>query len=69
MTTRKLLSPDQLPGKGITLKNDQRKALEAKGLFPRRVPITDRTHAYVEEEIDAYTESRIGARDRAAVGA
>jgi hypothetical protein len=68
MAARKLLSPDQLPGKGIILKNDQRKNLEDLGLFPRRVPITHRTHAYVEEEIDTYLESRIGARDRAAAG-
>ena len=65
MAARKLLSSDQLPGKGITLKNDQLKNLEGLGLFPRRVPISDRTHGYVEEEIDAYLESRISGRDEA----
>lgn len=63
MTTRRILSPDQLPNKGITLGNDQRKNLEQAGLFPRRVPITERTHGYIEEEIDLYLESRISARD------
>jgi hypothetical protein len=65
---RTILSPDRLPDKGITLGNDQRKALEAKGLFPKRVPITERTHGYVEEEIDSYLESRITGecKDRSA---
>jgi predicted DNA-binding transcriptional regulator AlpA len=50
-----------LPSKGIVLRNDQRRNLEARGLFPKRVPISDRTHGYVEEEIDAFLESRISA--------
>jgi prophage regulatory protein len=61
----RLLSPAQLMERGITLGNDQRKTLEKAGLFPRRVPITERTHGYVEEEIDGYLESRIAARDAA----
>jgi predicted DNA-binding transcriptional regulator AlpA len=63
MTARHILSPDQLQAKGITLGNDQRKNLEQAGRFPRRVPITERTHGYVEEEIDSYLERRIVARD------
>ena len=58
MAARTLLSPDRLPDKGITLGNDQRKALEDKGRFPKRVPITDRTHAYVESEIDDWIAQR-----------
>jgi hypothetical protein len=65
MASRKLLAPDRLPDKGIKLGNDQRKTLEAVGRFPKRVPITERTHAYVEDEIDAYLESCITARDNA----
>jgi hypothetical protein len=61
----RILSPDQLPDKGITLGNDQRKTLEARGQFPKRVPITQRTHGYVEQEIDDYLASRIAARDGA----
>jgi predicted DNA-binding transcriptional regulator AlpA len=65
--TRRILSPEQLlKEKGITLRNDQRKTLEAAGHFPRRVPITARTHGYVEEEIDSYLEGRIAARDERA---
>jgi hypothetical protein len=63
---RRILSPDQLRDKGITLGKDQRRTLEQAGLFPRRVPITDRTHGYIEEEIDSYLESRIASRDTAA---
>lgn len=61
----RILSPEALPEKGITLGNDQRKTLEARGLFPKRVPITQRTHGYVEQEIDDYLASRIAARDGA----
>lgn len=63
MTARRILSPEQLRDKGITLGNDQRKLLEQAGQFPIRVPITERTHGYIEAEIDAYLESRIAARD------
>jgi prophage regulatory protein len=64
---RQILSPDDLRAKGITLSNDQRKNLERAGSFPKRVPITARTHGYVAEEIDNYMESRIAARDSAGV--
>ncbi len=63
---RQILSPEDLKSKGITLSNDQRKNLERAGLFPKRVPITARTHGYVAEEVDAYLESRIAARDAGA---
>lgn len=63
MATRRIISPEQLRDRGITLGNDQRKILEQAGQFPRRVPITERTHGYVEAEIEAYLESRIVARD------
>jgi hypothetical protein len=63
MLARRVLSPDQLPAKGIILGNEQRKSLEQAGVFPRRVPITERTHGYVEDEIDTFLESRIAARD------
>jgi len=39
--------------------------LEDAGQFPRRVPITERTYGYVEDELDALTEARIAARDQA----
>jgi hypothetical protein len=61
--SHRIPSPEVLPEKGITLGNDQRKTLEARGLFPKRVPITQRTHGYVESEIDDYLASRIALRD------
>ena len=62
---RRLISPDQLPHKGITIGNDQRLNLEAVGRFPKRVPVTARTYAYIEDEIDQWIEDRIADRDRA----
>jgi len=59
----KLISPAGLVAKGITIGNRQRKNLEDKALFPKRVPITERTHGYVDEEIDAHIEAKIAARD------
>jgi len=59
----KLVRPEDLPSYGIKLGDRQRRRLEAAGLFPRRVPITSRSHGYVEDEILAYTESKIAVRD------
>ena len=68
MATRKLLAPDRLPDLGITIGDDQRAKLEQEGKFPRRVQVTARTHAYVEDEIVEYVTEKIAARDRAAPG-
>jgi predicted DNA-binding transcriptional regulator AlpA len=63
---RKLVIPERLPEYGIDLTSRQRKRLEDLGLFPRRVPISERSHAYVEEELLALTEAKIAARDEQA---
>jgi predicted DNA-binding transcriptional regulator AlpA len=60
---RRLVTPERLPEFGITTGDKQRKRLEAAGRFPRRVPITARTHAYVEEEILQHAERCIAQRD------
>jgi predicted DNA-binding transcriptional regulator AlpA len=60
---KRLIPPADLPSVGITIGNDTRKDLEAEGKFPRRVWVTERTHAYVEDEIFAYIEARIAERD------
>ena len=66
MAASRPLSPEQLRDmKGMTLGPDQRKALEDQNLFPKRVPVSARTHGYLESEIDAYLESRIAIRDSA----
>ena len=38
--------------------------LEAQGKFPKRVKVTSRAVAWVEQEVDDFIESRIAARDR-----
>jgi prophage regulatory protein len=63
---RRLIRPDELPAKGITLGNDQLSNLEAAGRFPKRVRITPRTYAYVEAEIDEWIDARIAERDASA---
>jgi hypothetical protein len=62
---RRLISPDKLPEYGILIGNKHRQRLEDKGLFPKRVHPTAKTHAYVEDEILAHNESCIRLRDAA----
>ena len=65
----RLIASEDLPTKkGITLKNAARQELEEKGLFPERVYYSERKHAYIEEEIDAYIEAKIADRALAKVG-
>jgi prophage regulatory protein len=45
------------------LSNSQRDILEARGEFPRRVPLGPRTVGWIEAEIDAWCAERIAARD------
>jgi predicted DNA-binding transcriptional regulator AlpA len=61
--SRRLIAPEALPNYGVPIGNKQRKRLEAAGKFPKRVPLTERRHAYVEDEILAYGEARIRLRD------
>jgi predicted DNA-binding transcriptional regulator AlpA len=63
MTNNRLIPPAELPRFGITISSEQRKNLEARGLFPKRVKVTDRTHAYVESELQAYATALIARRD------
>jgi predicted DNA-binding transcriptional regulator AlpA len=64
MSRGPLVSPDRLkPDFGISIGNAQRKRLEADGRFPKRVPVTERSHAYVLGEIQAYVQARLAARD------
>jgi len=63
--SNRLIPPDELPSFGITIRNDARKTLEAIGKFPKRVWVTERTHAYVESELLAYCEAKIAERDAA----
>ena len=59
-----LVLPNKLRDQfGIVTSNRQRRRLEEQGLFPKRVPVTDRSHAYVEAEIREYVARKIAARD------
>jgi len=60
---RLLVHPERLIDYGIRLSNRQRQRLEATGRFPRRVPVAGRSHAYIEEELLAYIDRCISARD------
>ena len=60
----KLILPQRLEFEfGIRLGDRQRRRLEEQGLFPKRVAITGRSHAYINEELAAYVERKIAARN------
>ena len=40
-------------------------AMMAAGKFPRSIPLSPRVKAFLEEEVDAWIEERIAARERA----
>ena len=62
---RKMVIPAELPRYGITIGDRQRRRLESLGEFPKRIPLTGRSHAYSEGEISAFIEGKIAARDGA----
>ncbi len=47
----------------VALSASQIADLEDRGEFPRRVPISDRVVAWIEEEVDAWCAARIAVRD------
>lgn len=40
--------------------------LEKAGKFPSRVKLSERAYGYVEDEVDAWIEERLAARNQAA---
>lgn len=52
-----------LRAKGVPYSKPHLWRLEKEGKFPRRVPIGPARYGYVEEEIDAYVDALIAARD------
>lgn len=63
---KRIISYDDLKNKGINYSKPHLWRLERDRKFPKRVQTGDRRYGYVEEEIDAYIEARIRARDNAA---
>lgn len=47
---------------GITITERQRRRLEAEGKFPQRVKVSERSHAYVTKEIEAFVKAKIADR-------
>jgi prophage regulatory protein len=62
---KRLIPYEALKAKGVPYSKPHLWRLERAGRFPRRVPVGDNRYAYVEEEVDAYNEARIKARDAA----
>ena len=62
--TRRLIPYDALAAKCITYSKPHLWRMEKAGTFPKRVPIGNGRYAYVEEEIDAFIESKINERDK-----
>lgn len=60
----KLIPPDKLPDPpfAIPIGDRQRRRLENAGEFPRRVPTSKRSHAYVEAELVDYLKRKVAER-------
>jgi predicted DNA-binding transcriptional regulator AlpA len=62
----RIILPPRLHEYGADYSDTHRRRLEARGEFPRRVPIGDNRIGYLEEEILEWQERRIAMRDAAA---
>ena len=62
----KLLSYDDLRGKGIPYSKVQIWRLEKASKFPKRVPLGPARNAWVDSEIDQWIEQRMASRNDAA---
>lgn len=52
-----------LRGRGIPYTRPHLRRLEASTEFPKRIPLGPNSIGWVEDEIDAWVEARIAARD------
>jgi prophage regulatory protein len=59
---RLLAFADLKPVKGITYSKVQLWRKEKKNEFPKRVPLGERRHAWLEDEIDGWIADRARAR-------
>ncbi len=58
----RILSYDDLKSRGISYSKVHLWRLEKASKFPRRVPLTDNRHGWLEAEIDQWLAERISAR-------
>jgi prophage regulatory protein len=66
---KNLIPYRDLKAKGVPFSKPHLWRLEKAGKFPKRVPISASRYAYVEEEIDAFVDALIAARDAKAAAA
>jgi prophage regulatory protein len=64
--SRRLLSFEDLPAKSITYSRAHIFRLIKQRKFPRPVKGVGKANGFVEDEIDAFVESRVAERDTAA---
>jgi hypothetical protein len=62
----RIIPPAKLPDYGIVTGDRQRRRLENLGEFPRRVPITGRSHGYLETELQDFIAKKVAQRGGAA---
>jgi prophage regulatory protein len=62
---RRILTFPELRDHGVVYGRRQIDRLEAKGTFPKRVPIGDSRVGWLETEIDADVEAQIASRSTA----
>jgi prophage regulatory protein len=62
VTSRNLLSKQKLEDRGIPWSGTYLLQLERDGRFPKRVPMGEKTCAWVEDEIDQWIAEAIAAR-------
>jgi prophage regulatory protein len=57
------LTHGELKDRGIHYSDQHLKRLEAKGMFPRRVPVGENRVGWIEAEVDEHQEERNALRD------
>jgi prophage regulatory protein len=60
--TMKILSYDDLKARGIAYSKVHLWRLEKARKFPKRVPLSEARHGWLETEIDGWLATRIAAR-------
>ena len=64
--SKRSITPDMLPSKGIRYNSNHLRRMWRHGEFPKPVNLSPRRIAWPEEEIDAWIDERIAAREKGA---